>query len=92
MIEFFYICSRKRSLFYFNYPERLRERPCDVLATCTTCYKGANSYLSLGRKDNDATTYPTIAILLSSPSVFCLIKYFINSAHAKSLDIGKLVH
>ncbi|NOW93688.1 hypothetical protein FHW89_000335 [Mucilaginibacter sp. SG564] len=46
LVELF-ICLQSKSFFisFFNYPERLRERPCDVLATCTDCYKGANSYL-----------------------------------------------
>ncbi|MBB6125998.1 hypothetical protein HDF22_000099 [Mucilaginibacter lappiensis] len=51
LIELF-ICLHPKSFFisFFNYPERLRERPCDVLATCTDCYKGANSYLQKMQK------------------------------------------
>ena len=38
-----YICCRNRSLF--TYPERLRERPEDVLATCETAQMRLNKVL-----------------------------------------------
>ncbi len=53
--------------FIFNYPERLREGPYDVLATCTTCYKGANSYLPYAEKIMMLLHILQLQILHTSP-------------------------